>query len=169
MLSFARSFVSFGEHVEASLRSKSTCIGELNPFLEFGLYCEQLGRYFELFPRERIRIYFYSDYIERPRAMLRDAFEFLGVNPAFAPDLSSGHMQAAIPRSYKFNRALKRSGLWQLARRFSPPGVRRAVFRPRHAICLEAGDRTRLVEFYREDVMNLSSLLKCDLSGWLKI
>ncbi len=53
MLTFAKSYVSFREEVDASLRSTSTRIGRLYPFLEFGLYYEQVKRYLALFPRER--------------------------------------------------------------------------------------------------------------------
>jgi hypothetical protein len=173
MLSFAGSHVTFGEHIDASLRSKSTRIGELNPFLEFGFYYQQLRRYFDLFPRERIGISFHADYLQSPQAMLHDTFGFLGVDPSFAPDFSERHMRAAIPRWYTINRMLKRSGAWRLMRDFSPLRLRRklrsVVFEPRHSIRPEASDCARLAEYYRDDVMNLSSLLSRDLSGWLKV
>ena len=62
MLTFARSAISFSTFMSQSMNSKGTRIGELYPFLEFGLYCEQIRRYFTLFPRDYIRIYFYEDY-----------------------------------------------------------------------------------------------------------
>jgi len=170
-LSFANQPMSFREQMDAALRSSNKQIGELYPFLEFGLYSEQVSRYFALFPRERIRIFFYEDYQRDPRTLLRAIFRFLGVDETFSPDLSERHMESRVPRSFGINRLLRQSGIWQAATRLSPRGLRKmvrpAVFRPRATMALDPADRARLADFYRSDVGRLSTLLDRDLSGWL--
>jgi hypothetical protein len=171
MLSFAKKTIAFAEHMDASLRATTKRVSELYPFLDFGLYFEQVRRYLSLFPRERVHLCFYEDYQREPMTFLQDIFRFLGVNRAFQPDMSEKHMQARVPQSHAVNNWLKRVGLWQLIRNVSPPGfragLRRLAFRPRGELRLNEADRARLVAFYRDDVQNLSALLKRDLSAWL--
>jgi hypothetical protein len=141
----------------------------LYPFLEFGLYDEQVRRYLALFPREHIRIYWYEDYRRNPRALLRDAFEFLGVDPRFEPDLSLRYLEARVPRSYLVNRF--RLGPWQRMKDWVPVSVRgllrEVAFPTRNVRMLQPADRTRLRDFYREGVGRLAKLLDRDLSAWL--
>jgi Sulfotransferase family len=171
MLGFAKSFVSFREEVDAALRSTSTRLGRLNPFLEFGLHCEQVKRYFALFPREHVRIYFYEEYLRNPLGLLQDVFRFLSVEQSFVPDFSQKYLPARVQRSYILNRLLRRLGLWQHLSDLSPPVLRRQLqrvaFRPGNVLALDPADRARLVDFYRDDIRNLSSLLNRDLSHWL--
>lgn len=171
MLSFASRPVSFQDHVDASLASNSPLISELHPFLEFGFYHEQLLRYFALFPREQIYIGFYEDFQRNPVAFIQDIFHFLGVDPAFQPDLAERHMQAAVPQSYLLNASLRRLGLWELARSVIPPSLgrrlKRLVYRQRSSLVLSRADRERLIGIYRQDVQKLSRLLDRDLSPWL--
>jgi hypothetical protein len=66
---------------------------------------------------------------------------------------------------------LKRLGLWDRVRRSLPAGLRghlrNAAYQPRKALTISPADRNRLVEYYREDVNNLSTLLNRHLSHWL--
>lgn len=85
MLTFAETRMTFREYMDAALRSTSTCIGELHPFLRFGLYFEQVKRYRAKFTADRIQIHFYEDFSRDPLSVLREIFRFLSVNPDFAP------------------------------------------------------------------------------------
>jgi hypothetical protein len=171
-LSFARAPISFREHMDAALRATHRQIGELYPFLEFGLYGEQLERYLELFPRDRIRVLFYEDYQRDPVGLLRDIFGFLGVDQAFTPDVSERHMESRVPRSFALDRFARRP-----ASRLLPAGVRRGlghvlrgiIFRPRSSMALSADDRARLVDYYRTGILQLEKLVDRDLSRWLVV
>jgi Sulfotransferase family len=170
-LSVLKCAISFREHMDAALGSTSRQIGELYPFLEFGLYSEQVKRYFGLFPREKTCVLFYENYLRDPMGLLREIFRFLGVDESFAPDLSARHMESRVPRWFGLNRVLRQSGIWASAKRLIPPDLRRrlrpVIFRPRTNLELNLIDRSRLVDFYRADVEKLSALLKKDLSAWL--
>lgn len=65
-------------------------------FLEMGHYADQLRRYFDLFPTERLRVLFFEELVPEGdgraeadptlrREALRDLFAFLGVDPEQAP------------------------------------------------------------------------------------
>ncbi|HLG99373.1 MAG TPA: sulfotransferase [Bryobacteraceae bacterium] len=171
ILMFADAAVSFREHMEASLRSDSTRVGDLYPFLGFGLYYEQVKRYLDLFPQERVRIYFYEDFCAAQAPVMRDIFAFLSVEPSFTPDLSKRHMQAFVPRSYALKRLAKSSRVWNWLWPRTPARLRalarKAAFRGRDSFVLEPADRARLIDYYRDDVQKLGSLVNRDLSTWL--
>jgi hypothetical protein len=94
---------------------------------------------------------------------VQEIFRFLAVDPTFEPDLSLRHTVPRVPRSYAVSQFLKQHGWWERVKRVSPPALRRAAFRARAALVLEPEDRTRLLEYYREDIQNLASLLDRDL------
>ena len=171
MLNFAEAPITFREYVDTALLSTDTRIGELYPFLRFGLYYEQVKRYLSLFSESQLQIHFYEDFTRDPMSVLKSTFRFLSVDPDFEPDLSLRHMEAKVPRSFFVKNALKRLGIWDHVRRNLPSGLRghlrNAAFRPREALTLHPADRARLVDYYRDDILNLSKLLGRDLSGWL--
>ena len=164
--------LSFRALMDASLASESTRIGNLYPFLEFGLYVRQVQRYLDTFPREQVRVHLYDDFQRDPHALLRDLFEFLGVDPAFRADVSQRYREPSIPRWLRAGWLLKRTGLWRQASRLTPRLVRRplhrAVFRSHDSMRLTPADRSRLIDYYRRDIGELSKLLDRDLSHWLR-
>lgn len=100
MLSFADTRITFREYLNAALRSNSTRIGELYPFLRFGLYYEQVKRYQSAFAKDRIQIHLDEDFSRDPRSVLRATFRFLSVDTDFAPELSNRHMEALAPTQH---------------------------------------------------------------------
>jgi sulfotransferase family protein len=55
-------------------------------YKRMGLYHEQLRRYYDAFPAERIRVFLYKDLRREPRRTLEEIFRFLEVDPDFVPD-----------------------------------------------------------------------------------
>ncbi len=153
------------------MRPQDTRISEYYPSLNYGLYGEQLKRYRTFFDADRIQVHLHEDFRQEPARVLREIFGFLEVDPAFEPDLSVRHMESAVPRSYFLKNALDRSGIREALRGKLSPDVRRyvrkAMLRPREAITMTPADHARLVDFYREDIGNLSELLGRDLSCWM--
>jgi hypothetical protein len=171
MLSFADTRITFREYLNAALRSNSTRIGELYPFLRFGLYYEQVKRYQSAFAKDRIQIHLDEDFSRDPRSVLRATVRFLSVDTDFAPELSNRHMEALVPRFFLVKNALKRLGLWDAVRCRLPAGargrLRSIAFQARHAITLAPADRACLAEYYSDDINNLSIFLNRDLSFWV--
>jgi hypothetical protein len=96
---------------------------------------------------------------------------FLGVASEFSPDMAHQHLEAQVPRLAAIG-WLKRSGLWQAAARVTPPSlrplIRRRLIRRRRATRMDPVDRHYLIDFYREDIRKLASLVDRDLDGWLR-
>ena len=167
-LSVGLTGATFREHLEQCARAGRKKLSHLYPFLEIGLYCEQVKRFLDLFPREQIRIYWYEEAWRQPANLLADVFRFLGCGPAFQPDLSRKASAArpaivAPPFPEKF-------GLWYPLKALS----RRLVLL--FASCVPArplsghgpDDRRYLIDYYRDDIQRLAALLDRDLSAWLR-
>ena len=89
--------LTFEEHIAACLAERSTDrISMVYPFLEYGLYSEQLDRYLATFPRSQLGIWLYEETLLP--GFLQQVFEFLGVNAEFMPDTSKRYLEQHIPR-----------------------------------------------------------------------
>jgi hypothetical protein len=171
LLTNGQTRMSFREYIRKGLRSAGGQFGVSYPFLEFGLYYEQVKRFLKLFRRENIGIYFFEDYRKQVAGILADICRLLEVSDRFTPDLSSKYLEPHVPRSIAIGYALKKYGVWQRAKLLMPPALhsfaRRVVFRDRKALRMDRTDRRYLVDYYRENIQNLSQLVNRDLSAWM--
>lgn len=142
-------------------------------YSEFARYNVQLCRYFEHFARDRIKLFLYEDFDADPLRVTREIFRFIGVDDAFAPDVSYRANPGGIPRSLLLQSVIMRPNA---ASRFVgallPQGARRRV---RDAISrantkrddMPVAVRERLREELRGDILDLQHLIGRDLSSWL--
>lgn len=144
----------------------------MHPFLEFGLYYEQVKRFLKGFPREKVCILLYEEYRTRQKQSLIDIFRFLGVDPTFEPNTLVRHMQPQIPRSFVIRRLLRRFGISRRLKEWSPNVLVRHLrtlgFRGRRSLTMNQRDRQFLVNYYRDDIQKLSGLLDRDLRAWIQ-
>ena len=67
---------------------------------------------------------------------------------------------------------LKKYGVWSRVKNAIPedliPIVRKMAFKDRQTVELDSADRVQLSNYYREDVIRLSDLIKRDLHAWLE-
>src|SRR5258708_108403 len=65
-----------------------------------------------------------------------------------------------------------KSGVWSQLKNAIPddliPVVRKLAFKSRETVELDSADRVQLSNYYREDVVRLSGLIKRDLHAWLE-
>ncbi|BCM91140.1 hypothetical protein IAD21_03004 [Abditibacteriota bacterium] len=66
-------------------------------YISMGRYYEQMKRYFDLFPREQVRVYLYKDLRADPCGLLRDTLRFIGVDENFGFDTSTRYNEASLP------------------------------------------------------------------------
>jgi Sulfotransferase family len=161
---------SFREHIQRNLRHRSGQFCVHYPFLEFGLYSGQLGRYLERFGRN-VWVGFHEDFKDHPMEVFQSICRFLGVAPEFSPDMAHRHLEAQVPRMAAIG-WFKRTGLWEAAARVTPaslrPIIRRRLIRRPGTTHMDPADRHYLVDFYREDIRKLATLLGRNLDGWLR-
>jgi hypothetical protein len=141
-------------------------------YVESSRYYASLSRYFERFDRSRIKVLLFDDLVANPRAVMREVYEFLGVDSTFEVDVATTHNRAAIPRSAIANRVLLQTGLF--VHRLLPPSVRNTgitgrlqrlfLHRPEP---LPAAIRRQLLEQFREDIGKTAALIGRPLAHWL--
>ncbi len=88
---------TFREALEMALQQRGGRIDVLHPFLDLGLYYQQVKRFLDIFPEGRVRVYWYEEYQAEPAQMLADVFRFLEVDANFVPDMSTRYLEAGLP------------------------------------------------------------------------
>lgn len=156
--------------------------------LKFGLYYENLSRYYTHWDADRILVLLHSDIVANPGREIKRIYQFLGVDDNFLPqDLNKRPQKViySIPRLKFLSRRNKflhcyNEDRTRLTRRRLAPhefvyvGAITAIDRFFLARVYSAAKpvvsdalRGRLHEYYRSDIVCLSSLLSRDLSSWL--
>jgi hypothetical protein len=164
---------SFGQHLDACFRRTDEYLGVLHPFLEFGMYAQQVRRYVEVFPAEQLHISLFEETQQDSRGWFAGILEFLGVDPTFVPEEGHGRYHPNVPKFVRISQTLQSRGLWKALGQCVPkglqPAVKRLLYRQTESITMRAEDRARLAEYYRADIEELEGLLKKDLSHWLRV
>ncbi len=148
-----------------------------------GLYHKQLKDYYDVFGPEKVGVWLYEDMREDPLGVSRSVFRFLGVDDAFAPDTSSRHNAARVPKN-AFARATIRAmnKAFPVMKRIVPSSSVRVRDQWDHKVrqlvnsrilaadppSLNPALRAELLEGYKEDISKLQGLIGRDLSPWLE-
>ncbi|MBI2837994.1 MAG: sulfotransferase [Acidobacteria bacterium] len=140
-----------------------------------GLYCQQLRRYFDRFPAERIKVCIHEDFIANPVRFCHDIFRFLNVDCTFVPDTSTQYNAArryVAARNKAVRVALEEiAPLHRLAKRVVPrswhPVFHTVLYREFVPPPLSQDLRDELRSFFRPEILDLQQLLHRDLSCWL--
>jgi hypothetical protein len=77
-------------------------------YLQMGLYGKWLDEMLGRFPEENVKVLFLEEFRTDPEPSYRDCCRWLGLDPAFSPDLEVRHNVGADPRSALLARTLKR-------------------------------------------------------------
>jgi hypothetical protein len=138
-----------------------------------GFFYEHLVRYFELFPREQLRIYLHDDLKTDAAGMVRDIFRFIEVDDTCQLDLSLRPNVSGIPKDAAVHRFLTGKSDERERMKATMPeaefrrmidGMWQSNLEKPH---LSPAVRTELVKTYKDDVSRLQDLLDRDLSHWL--
>ena len=141
-------------------------------YQRLGFYYAQLVRYYERFSKDQIRVYLYEDLAADARRVTCDAFEFLGVDPTFEPDVSKQHNRSGISKFGPLRWLIRsRNPVRAAARTLTTLKMRKRIAGfllnwtkrsiPPHA-------ERRLRRLYRSDILALQDLIQRDLSHWLE-
>ncbi len=140
--------------------------------LDCGLYATHLQPFFDVFPREQIRIYLYEAYRADARAVLRDIFGFLGVNADHPIDMSRQYNETMVPRFPVLHRLRRRLVGNTPLTGWMPTLVSQALRgfynRPKGRFALDPTDRRLVIDYYRDEILRAQDLIGTDLSAWLR-
>lgn len=139
-----------------------------------GFYGRQLQRYYSCFDKGQIKVFLYEDLQEKPLEMVKEVFEFLGVDAEFKPDLSLQYNQGGVPKKAWLNKFLTQpSRIKTLIKPMMPARMMRLYTEVKHKNLekpiLEQSVREGLIEEYKSDIELLQDLLGRDLSAWTRV
>jgi hypothetical protein len=142
-------------------------------YAEMGFFARQLQNYFGLFGRDQVFVRLYEDLQQNATGLLKEIYEFIGVDHRFTPDVSTRHNIGGAPRLEWLHRLLvKPNPGKRLAKKFVPDTLRHRL---RNGISdwntdkgpLNPDVRAELNQMYRDDILMLQELINRDLSHWL--
>jgi len=149
-------------------------------YLQRGLYHQQLKKFYDIFPKERIHVALHDDIRTDPAKMVRDVYEFLGVRSDFAPS----SLRQKINETKKTRSDLLKNSTKNALSLFRKCGLgaltglitsNQTLYRLYCRLNLGKGEyppmradtRRKLRKYYREDILELQKMIGRDLSAWL--
>ena len=140
-------------------------------WMQIGRYHEQLARYYDLFPRERIHVFLFDDLQRDTLGVVQALYRFLGVDPAFVPDVDTPHNVGGMPKSVVLERVLTSRRLRAAVQPWMPTGAANWFRRLRtgtmqKAPALPAALKSELRRQFRDDIARTAALIGRNLDHW---
>lgn len=154
--------------------------GKESSTLKKGFYGEHLSYFYDQFEPDQIKVFLYEDLGKDAEGLMRQIYQFIGVDETYTPDTSKKSQVAKLPKNQTLNKMLQTHN----PLRKTTAQVLKSLF-PAHLVesfrqklmdlnqsqekipSLSAEERQQLIEFYREDILKLQELINRDLSHWL--
>lgn len=158
---------------ERELRTDSAWAQPDSHWMRVGRYHAALARYYAAFPRENIHIFLFDDLRRDLPRVVRETYRFLGVDPAFLPDLATPYNPGGVPENMLLERVFRHTAIARVAiERWLPKSVFDRLRRLRAANLqkpppLPEALRLELMEHFRDDIARTSALIGRDLGHWL--
>jgi len=114
---------SFRQHMDLCLKSDEV-LGLYHPFLDVGLYGQQVERWLTHIPREQVGVWLYEETTADPDKFFNEVLTFLGVDAEFRPDRSRRHLKMQVPRMTGAAPLVRWGSSW---RAYIPQGARPAL------------------------------------------
>jgi hypothetical protein len=169
---------SFAEAISEERKRKAQGWFWGHLYQEGGYYHANLSRYFDLFPREQIRVYLYEEWNRTPLIVIKDLFSFLGIDGHFVPEIYRNNV-TLHPRSYWLNRLARNPDRIESALKPLPSMLRSGVIAGLQRINrkfnlfspppIDPDFRRQLTAEYREDILKTQDIIERDLTHWLTL
>lgn len=135
------------------------------------LYHDGLRAFIDRFPRERILVLMFEEFVRDPLVVMREVYRYIGVEENFVPDVGVRYNRSLLPRNALVREAFGRHPRLRrlLLRNLSPRvATRIGDLLMRRPPGLDPRVRARLLPRFEADVRALERLLDRDLGDWLK-
>ncbi|WP_188150103.1 sulfotransferase family protein [Teredinibacter waterburyi] len=164
---------SFEEALEKEQQRINDNWEHLWHYQAMGFYHQQLLRYTKLFNNDQLKVILQDDLQANTAEVVRETFEFLGVDSSYRPSTDVSYNQGGKPKSITLNRLLTRPSLLKtLLRPITPRFALEAYVKFKHKNLtkpeLKRETYNNLLHEYSSDITQLQALINRDLSHWLK-
>ncbi len=156
----------FKEVVQEELNGQRNYLPQGRHYIKLGFYHDALKTYFDVFGRDKVKVYLMEDLKNRPEWLFQDVFRFLGVDDTFVPNTSEKlNVNEKVTKNNAFKRFLIRLAYNSRFMNYIP----KSWTRPKGEVLkLDESLRIQLRDHYRDEILKLQELLGRDLSAWLK-
>lgn len=167
----------FQEAILAELEQPESNIleGEKRRYIEAGLYHKHLSRYFRWFDEDQIKVFLFEDFRMNSRAVVKETYQFLGVDPNFIPETKLEYNKSGLPKNQLLHDLLTKPNIitnslrvmipeWMKARMLS---FAQNINYSKPKISKDAVEF--LIDIFREDLIKLQKILNKDLSDWFNV
>ena len=141
-------------------------------WMDVSRYHDQLARYYEIFPRDRIHVFLFDDLKRSTVDAVQGVYRFLAVDPSVVPDLETAHNVGGVPASRALESVLTNRGLRAVVEPWIPKRAADWVRRIRTSNMRKAPSlppelRKELTSRFRDDILSTSLLIGRSLDHWL--
>ena len=161
---------SFYDELMRDYKSQEKLYGASQLYIEFGMYYEQVKRYFDIFGREQVKVIIFEEFIQHIEQTVNEVLAFLGVNYTVS-SVREQYNPYSVPRS-PLSRLVFAFFRWLRARNIKfykilallPDSLvesapEKILFKRAQKPKIEPEAVKFLQEIYRDDVRKLESLL----------
>jgi hypothetical protein len=154
-----------------------------NPtYLEYGLYAKYLKEWLKVFPKENISVIIFEEMIKRPHESYLNLCEFLKIDNSFRPQsINKKYNSSWLPKNQRLvsiqkniAKIFRNVGLGKLVDGLKIIGLKKTMDkinsdRKSKIVDMDDDFKSYLFDYFKEDVEELSKLVKVDLKKlWLQ-
>jgi hypothetical protein len=165
---------TFAQAIRAEKAGWKRDNGQWRQYFRRGFYSNTTRKFLEAFPRERFLFLLYDDLVRDPRSLIRSIFEFLDVDPEFAPDMENRYRVGRWPKHFRLHSLLtSRRGPVRWTEKILSRRLYKKIIRRLNTVALgnpprlDPELRRELTTQYREDILIFQDMIGRDLSRWL--
>jgi hypothetical protein len=141
-------------------------------YISTGFYGKQLAPYYEMFPKNQIKIFLFEDLVKSPQLLLQQLFSFLNVDPDYCPLDLLKHNPSGIPKNALAKLMLENQNyIKMLFNPILPSKIRTVLQRYRenlfHKPAIPIDAKIQLQKCYKSDIHQLENFINRDLSHWI--
>jgi len=145
-----------------------------NDYTRFSLfYYENLKRYYDNFSNDQIMIYLFDELKSDPLGVVKEIYDYLGVDKEFEPDISVKYNSGGMPKNKIIHKLFSVQKYKDVLKPMLPGfisryGKKMYLKNLEKAPSLNPDLKSELNAVFKQDIIKLEMLVDRDLSSWLE-
>jgi len=139
-------------------------------YIELGMYCHQVNRYYDIFKKSNILIINTDDFNKATLETIRDVYRFLNVNQNFEPKIGMHHNKYLEANNAVLNKiysiSFLRKFLGQILPKSTISFIKERLFTKKNKPTLDNEAIYQLCKIFDEDTSQLEKLINKKFTSW---
>lgn len=141
-------------------------------YIDLGMYYQQVKRYKELFNQNQVRIYLQEDLRNNMSVVIKDLYNFIGVDDSFSPNFNIKHNVFSMPNNKLIHKLYASQIIRKTVSTIFPNTTKETIknifFKKTAKPTLDKNTFNHLVSLYKSDIKQLENLIGRNLEHWYK-